>query len=197
MADFVSALHGRIKSMASTHELLSCRKWQGIMLRELVERELAPYSAGSNVLIEGPAVVLRAEAGQAMAMVLHELVTNAAKYGALSTQRGHVSARWKGMAQESNVLVFEWRETGGPPVFGPVRTGYGTSVIRELIPYELGGTVDLELAPEGVRCRLEIPTAWLSRIDGPSPLLNGSGTVPVPATGFGNLVALNTAREMG
>src|SRR5262245_61548941 len=164
VADFAAALDGRIKSMAITHELLSVRRWQGLPLSELARRELAAYATRNNTEIDGPAVMLSAEAGQAMAMVLHELVTNAAKYGALSTQYGRVSLRWSwrlnGSAHDRRAL--EWQETGGPPVVAPSRSGYGTTVIRELVPYELGGTVDLVLAPEGARCRLEIPIDWLT-----------------------------------
>ena len=92
-----------------------------------------------------------------MAMVIHELVTNAAKYGALSTQSGHVSVRWYRKLNGSAQLVIIWQETGGPRVEAPKKSGYGTGVVRDLIPYEFGGTVDFSFAPEGVRCRLEIP----------------------------------------
>ena len=95
MEHFVAALDGRIRSMGSTHELLSHRRWLGIPLAELVQRELAPYTTGSNAEIGGPEVMLSAEAGQTMGMVLHELVTNAAKYGALSAPSGRVSIRWR------------------------------------------------------------------------------------------------------
>ena len=84
MNHFVTALDGRIRSMASAHELLSIRRWQGIPLAVLVRRELAPYATSNNIEVDGPEVMLSAEAGQAMAMVVHELVTNAAKHGALS-----------------------------------------------------------------------------------------------------------------
>jgi len=97
-------------------------------------------------------------------MVLHELATNAAKYGALSNGHGRVSARWRlssrGLA--GGTLVIEWKESGGPPVVAPTASGYGTSVIRDLIPYELGGTVQYEFAGDGIRCKLEIPARWLS-----------------------------------
>ena len=163
IADFVRALDGRIRSMASTHELLSYYGWEGVSLMELVRRELAPYAARNNTMVNGPGVLLRPEAGQAMAMVLHELATNAAKYGALSTENGRVSIGWHRRLNghpRSN-LVFEWQEIGGPPVLALGKSSYGTSTIRDLIPYEFGGTADLVLAPEGVRCRLELPSDWL------------------------------------
>ena len=157
MSHFVAALDGRIRSMAAAHELLSTRQWRGMPMAELVRREFAAYAGSNNTKIDGPEVMLSAEAGQAMAMVIHELVTNAAKYGALSTQSGHVSVRWYRKLNGSAQLVFVWQETGGPRVEAPRKSGYGTGVVRDLIPYEFGGTVDFSFATEGVRCRLEIP----------------------------------------
>ena len=119
-----------------------------------------------------------------MAMVLHELATNAAKYGALSTKDGRVSIRWD---QELNgrghpaPLVLEWRESGGPPVVAPKNPGYGTSTIRDLIPYEFGGTVDLVFAPEGIRCRVELPAGWLSSGELVSDAPNNGGPSLRPA----------------
>ena len=162
VANFVVALEGRIRSMATTHELLSARRWQGVLLAELVRSELAPYVTGNNTEINGPEVVLVPEAGQAMAMVLHELATNAAKYGALSTNEGRVSIRWgRRLNGHPPRLVLEWQESGGPPVIAPNKSSFGMSTIRDLIPYEFGGMVDLVLAPGGVRCRLELPADWL------------------------------------
>ena len=171
VANFAAALDGRIRSMATTHELLSSGRWQGISLAELVRRELAPYATRNNTEINGPPVVLTPETGQAMAIVLHELSTNAAKYGALSTGNGRVSIRWdqRRNGHSGSHLHFEWQEIGGPPVVAPGKPSYGTSTIRDLIPYEFGGAVDLVLAPEGVRCRLELPSDWLS---------NGVGRLP-------------------
>jgi two-component sensor histidine kinase len=160
--DFAAALEGRLRSMAATHELLSARWWQGVSLTELIRRELAPYAAPNNTEVGGPEVMLRAEAGQAMAMVLHELTTNAAKYGALSTKKGRVSIRWdRRLNGHPPSLVLEWQEIGGPPVIAHGNPSYGTSTIRDLVPYEFGGTVDLVFAPEGVQCRLELPADWL------------------------------------
>jgi PAS domain S-box-containing protein len=162
-ADFAAALAGRIRSMAATHELLSCRQWKGVSIRELVRRELAPYMAGSNTALDGPEITLRPEAAQAVSMVLHELTTNAAKYGALATEDGRVSVRWsRALTRTPEVRVrIEWRETAGPAVRPPERSGYGMEVIRDLIPYELGGAVDLAFAPGGVRCDIEIPVTQL------------------------------------
>jgi PAS domain S-box-containing protein len=163
VANFVAALDGRIRSMATTHELLSSSRWQGISLTRLVQRELAPYATRHNSEIKGPEVVLRPEAGQATAMVLHELATNAAKYGALSTSNGRVSIRWhrRMNGQPRPSLVLKWQEMDGPPVVATGKASYGTSTIRELIPYEFGGTVELVLAPDGVRCHLELPADWV------------------------------------
>jgi PAS domain S-box-containing protein len=163
VADFVAALDGRIRSMATTHELLSSSRWQGVSLTELVRSELEPYATRHNTEISGPDILLKPEAGQAMATVLHELATNAAKYGALSTKNGRVSIRWDQQlnGRSRSHLAFEWQELGGPAVIALGKSSYGTSTIRDLIPYELGGMVDLVLAPEGVQCRLELPAEWL------------------------------------
>lgn len=135
-----SPLDGRIRSMATTHKLLSFGRWQGLSLTELVRRELAPYSTRNNTEINGPEVVLTPEAGQAMAMVLHELTTYAAKYGALSTRNGRVSIRWcqRPNGHSRSHLVFELQEIGGPTVEASGDPSYGTSTIRDLIPYEFG-----------------------------------------------------------
>jgi PAS domain S-box-containing protein len=159
---FVDSLDGRIRSMARTHELLSATHWQGISVLELVRRELIPYATRGNTDIDGPNVILKAEAGQAMGMVLHELATNAAKYGALSSQSGRVSFRWhqRFNGHSPRDLVLEWSETGGPPVEAPKNYGFGTSTIRDLIPYEFGGMVDLVFASAGVKCRLQLSADW-------------------------------------
>jgi two-component sensor histidine kinase len=114
-------------------------------------------------------VTLKAEATQAVAMVLHELTTNAAKYGGLSARGGGVLLRWRWVWNGSGArLAIEWQEVGGPHVAPPSRFGYGTSIVREVIPFELGGIVDLVFAADGVRCRLEIPADWVSE-ENPQP----------------------------
>jgi len=161
MDEFVRTLDGRIQSMAAAHTLLSQSRWHGVGLTDLVRNQLAPYATDANMTISGTDVMLTAAATQAMAMVLHELVTNAAKYGALSIPGGRVSISWDRKPDCGAVasLMFVWQELGGPPVAVATRSGYGTSLIRDLIPHELGGAVDLVLAPDGARCRIEIPLA--------------------------------------
>jgi PAS domain S-box-containing protein len=162
--EFIDALNHRINSLSNTHALLSRSHWQGVDLGDLVRSELAFCTRDESALIKGPDVDLAAEATQPVAIVLHELATNAAKYGSLSNGHGRVMVRWRRQTKggSGGKLVLEWRETGGPPVAAPNAPGFGTSVIRDLIPYELGGEVDYELTPQGARCRLEIPEKWLS-----------------------------------
>ncbi len=115
-------------------------------------------------MVEGPDIVLAADAAQPVAFVFHELATNAAKYGALSIPKGHVSVQWHQRANGHvpETLVLDWKETGGPRIPASISPGYGTSVVKDLIPYELGGVVDPVFAPKGVQCRLEIPRKWLN-----------------------------------
>jgi two-component sensor histidine kinase len=145
--------------MAAAHTLLSESGWRGTNLAALVRNQLAPYATNANMTIAGTDIMLGAPATQAVAMVLHELVTNAVKYGALSVPGGRVSVTWEhklnGSAATNLILV--WREVGGPPVASAIQSGYGAGLIRELIPHELGGSVDLLFASEGACCRIELP----------------------------------------
>jgi PAS domain S-box-containing protein len=157
--EFAQSLNGRIQSMAVAHVLLSQNGWQGVGLEALVRNQLAPYATDANITILGTDVVLTSAAIQALAMVLHELVTNATKYRALSVPTGRVAVSWdrKPNGHEAS-LVFVWREFAGPPA-SEAKPGYGTRLIRELVPHELGGTVDLVFATDGVSCRIEFPLA--------------------------------------
>ncbi|HET7847734.1 MAG TPA: MASE1 domain-containing protein [Pseudolabrys sp.] len=154
---FVEVLDRRIQSMANAHSLLSESRWNGVNLVDLVHNQLAPYSTISNVKIDGPNVTLAPTTTQALAMVLHELVTNAVKYGSLSRPNGHVSVNWDRPNDAATRVQIEWRESGGPPITSLPKQGYGTSLIRELIPHELGGEVDLVFSGDGVCCKIDIP----------------------------------------
>ena len=168
MEQFVAALDGRIRSMATTHELLSGRRWKGIPLAELLLHQLAPYATSNNMNVDGPDVLLSPDASQTVGMALHELITNAAKYGALSVRDGRVSVRWYWSlnGKVPDRLVMEWREIGGPVVQAPDRSGHGTELICNLIAYELDGKVDLAYPSEGIRCRFDIPVSQLTYGDG-------------------------------
>lgn len=158
--EFLGSLHGRIEAMAVAHSLLSQAGWKSVGLDALVRDLLAPYATGANVTISGTDVVLSPAETQALARVLHELATNAAKYGSLSVFGGQVSVSWnrKPNGAATN-LTLVWRELGGPTVAPEVHSSYGTNLIRNLIPHELGGTVDLVFGPDGVNCRIEFPVS--------------------------------------
>ena len=157
--EFVRRLDGRIQALATAHSVLRQSRWYGAALTDLLRQQLAPYTTDVNTTISGSEVMLTAEATQSLAMVLHELATNAAKHGALSSLDGRVSVHWdrlsRGDAPAS--LTIEWHELDGPAIAGPIQSGYGTNLIRGLIPHELGGKVDLVFRADGVYCRIEIP----------------------------------------
>jgi len=156
--EFLQSLNGRIQSMAAIHTLLSKSGWQAVGLDALVRNQLAPYATDTNITISGTDIMLSAAEGQAVARVLHELVTNAAKHGALSISGGRVSVNWdrKPNGNGTNLSIV-WQERDGPPMKSEVQSSYGTNLICNLIPHELGGKVDLVFDPKGVSCRIEIP----------------------------------------
>jgi len=158
-ADFLSSLRGRLQSIADTQSLLSRSRWKGVSIADLIGAELGPYTTRSNTSIEGPAIHLVPNASHAVGMVIHELTTNAAKYGALARPGGQVTVRWTLTAKDTPAarLKIEWNEAGGPTVTVPTRQGYGSSVINDLLTYEFGGRVDLTFATDGLRCTIELP----------------------------------------
>ncbi len=185
MADFAAALDGRIQSMAGTHELLSWRKWRGIRLADLVGAGAGAPRQRQQRRHRGPrgraARRGRPGAGDGAARARHQrrqvrraLCAAGPRRGALEMHCGERPWKWP-RKWPWRTLLLDWVETGGPAVAAPPRAGYGTSIIRDLIPYEFGGTVDLELAPAGARCRLEIPMAWVSLgADRAQPQSNGA-----------------------
>jgi PAS domain S-box-containing protein len=156
--EFIRSYNGRIQSMAAAHTLLSETSWRGTDLAALVRNQLAPYATHANITIAGEGIMLGVPATQALAMVVHELVTNAVKYGALSIPGGRVLVSWeRKLNGNAATLILAWREVGGPPPAAELRFGYGTRLIQELVPYELAGRVDLMFATEGVSCKIEFP----------------------------------------
>ncbi len=165
MDEFAKSLDGRIHSMATAHALLSQSRWYGVGLSDLISRQLAPHTSDANTTISGPNVTLTSAQTQAVAMVMHELVTNAAKYGALSSPDGKVLVTWdRSCGDVGTMLTITWRELDGPRIAAPVQSRYGTSLIRDLIPHELGGTVDLIFPSNGACCKIEIPLEGAAKI---------------------------------
>lgn len=154
-SDFAPTFIGRIHALARAHSLLSATTWQGASLRELVEGQLLTGTvAASQLVIEGPDIDLAPEPALHLALVLHELVTNAHKYGALSVPGGTASLRW---TRAKGQLLLEWQERGGPPVAAPQRRGFGSALIERSLRAE-GGGAEAEFAPEGLTWRLRLPS---------------------------------------
>ena len=154
--NYVEAVEGRIFALARAHLLLSESRWRGADLGRLVTEELAPYRTHETDKIarKGPDVTLEPATAQAVAVALHELSTNAAKYGALSVKSGRVALSWE---LRTGTLILKWVESGGPSVKAPASHGYGSKVIRAAIERQLGGRTILDWRPEGLRCMLLVP----------------------------------------
>src|SRR5262249_40687847 len=150
---------GRFHALGHTHDLLSAAGWTEAGVRDLILTELAPHIAGdsANVTVNGPPVMLKPQAALFMALVIHELATNAAKYGALSAAGGRVAIAWTIAGDRPSRLELTWSEQGGPKVERLPRHGFGTELIERGISFELQGEAKLEALNGGVHCRISIP----------------------------------------
>lgn len=162
---YVESLRGRIQALALAHDQV-IRGDGGGALRDLLMAELTPYRAQA-IAIEGPGVWLDSRAYSILALVLHELATNAAKYGALSSTQGRLRVRWE--LDEMGAMTLSWRETGGPLVRPPNRHGFGTTLIDRSVPFDLGGKSDVRYDPEGLQAHFVIPARFVSRRDHVAP----------------------------
>lgn len=164
---FVDRFEGRLDALSKAHDLLTRRRWTGVGLREILEQELAAYMdvAVERITLDGAELTLSAREGLAVAMVIHELATNAAKYGALSKDTGQVKVSWRVAANEPRRLILEWAEHRGPEVQPPSRRGFGRRLIERTIGKDLSGTLDMDFDPSGLRCRLEFPRQSRMRRD--------------------------------
>jgi PAS domain S-box-containing protein len=149
------AIEGRIQALANVHSLFVATRWIGAELSTIARQELAPYSATGKhrVRIDGPQVLLETSAAQAVAVTLHELATNAVKYGALSVADGQIEFIWSHDADGQ--LNLRWTETGGPPVKAPTRTGFGGRIIEQMIA-QLKGESRFDWRPEGLVCEITL-----------------------------------------
>ncbi|MEX0342563.1 MAG: CHASE domain-containing protein [Erythrobacter sp.] len=155
--EFAEGLDGRIRALSATHDLLTQSEWGTTPIRSVVEVELAPYARDEDhrLMLEGPHTELAPNDALSLGLAIHELATNAAKYGSLSVSGGTVEVRW---SQVNDTLAkIEWIESGGPPVTRPQRRGFGTDLIEKIVAHELRHPVELDFCPEGVRCTLLVP----------------------------------------
>jgi two-component sensor histidine kinase len=149
---FVERFSERIQALSGNHDLLVRNEWNGVEIEDLVRAQLAPFAdlIGSRMAVLGPKLRLKAASAQTFGLVLHELATNAGKYGALSTDRGRVNVCW---GIEGDALTMSWTERDGPPVSAPERRGFGTMVMEAMAEQSVDGRVDLDYAPSGLtRC---------------------------------------------
>ena len=154
---FAESLSGRVRALSATHDILTAQQWSSATLESIVRAELAPYLGREEAQAEisGPEILLAPNTALSLGLAIHELATNAAKYGALSDGRGKVSISW--VVDDSETIKLDWNESGGPAVAQPDRTGFGTNLLRKTVSHELGRDVILDFAPTGLRATLFVP----------------------------------------
>jgi PAS domain S-box-containing protein len=151
-------IEARIQALANVHSLFVKSRWSGAELSDIATQELAPYLGGgeARAQVEGPHVLLATNSAQAVAMTLHELAANAAKFGSLSVRDGHLCVKWS-LAADGQ-LTLRWTESGGPPTKKPTRKGFGTSVVEQMIR-QLKGEMHLDWRLEGLACEIVLQTS--------------------------------------
>jgi two-component sensor histidine kinase/two-component SAPR family response regulator len=151
---FADSVHGRIRAMARAHQLLSSSRWEGASLHQVIQEELSPYCDDDRVTVLGPPVLLHPSVAQMFALAVHELATNALKYGSLSSGTGRVELEWR---MSGETFEFVWREIGGPEIAAPARRGFGMSLIDASIATQLQGHADLDWRRDGLVCTAKLP----------------------------------------
>jgi PAS domain S-box-containing protein len=154
--EFRTAVQGRIQALANIHTLFVESRWAGAELQALVTQELAPYCSdvAARAQIDGAQLILEPNIAQTIAIIIHELATNAAKYGALSVSEGRIHVTWSRAADGR--LTIRWTEIGGPPVTPPTRQGFGTRVMANMIKQNKG-EMRFDWKPEGFACEISVP----------------------------------------
>ncbi len=162
LEEFESAFTARLHALAKAHDLLTRTNWKGATLEEIVREAAAPFGeasgAGSRITCEGPVVWLDPNAAVTLSLALHELATNAAKFGALSNTEGQIAIRWAADSEtEPAAIDLSWTESGGPEVTAPTRKGFGSMLIERALGYEAEGDVKLEFLPQGLAFQVRLP----------------------------------------
>jgi CheY-like chemotaxis protein len=154
-------LGGRIQALARAHDQITSLNWAPVAIKALVESEAGAYlgARAGRIKMEGPEVALDPKAFATLALVVHEMMTNSAKYGALADSTGSVEIAWK--LDQSSRLVIDWKESGGPPVQPPSRRGFGTTIIERSIPFDLKGAAELRFDLLGVHAHFVIPANYV------------------------------------
>ena len=153
---FRDSISGRIASLAKTHTLLVEGQWLSVSLRPMIEGELEAHEAANRITANGEDVLLPSRSAVAIGMAIHELITNAVKYGALSVPDGHVTINWTTVPKaDGDWLLLDWFEAGGPTVLPPTNRGFGSVLLDRVLSPELNGKITLDYAPAGVRARIE------------------------------------------
>jgi two-component sensor histidine kinase len=156
--DFVERFSERIHALSANQDLLVRNEWKGVDVGDLARAQLSHFAdlIGSRVAVHGPKLRLNPASAQAIGLALHELGTNAGKYGALSMDTGRVDICWR---TDGDTLTMSWTERKGPPVAAPKQRGFGTVVMETMTARSVGGAVNLDFAPSGVTWRLTCPSA--------------------------------------
>jgi PAS domain S-box-containing protein len=158
IAKFEQALLGRVGAMSRAHDLLARERWHGAEIAAVIGQETEPLSAGRAIVARGPSLRLSPKAALSLALVIHELATNAVKYGALSTAEGKVDIRWEvDRAPREPRLVLRWQESDGPAVAPARHRGFGSLLIERSIAYELDGSAEVDYRREGLICTIVAP----------------------------------------
>lgn len=168
--EFIGHLEGRVQALSRAHDQITRDHWAPAAFRPLLQAEAAAYLGrnAARINMTGPEVLLAPQAFSIAALVFHELVTNSAKYGSLS-DNGIVTVNWR--KHDNGDLVIDWRESDGPPVRQPTRQGFGTTIIRRSIPYELGGQAELHYEPGGLEAHFSVPSKFVTFAEGAVSLL--------------------------
>ena len=167
LPDFREAVIGRIQSLARSHSLLAASRWQGADMMELIRDELEPFMSGEHAEIKasGPRIRLQPAAAQTLALLIHELATNAVKYGALSTEVGRLTVYWRlSRGTQGGDLCLTWTEMGGPQVRIPMERGFGSRLIVTSVERQLKGTVTMNWLATGLHCEVTVPAEHLAPV---------------------------------
>ncbi len=177
LEDFVAKFTDRLGGLARTHDILSVNQWSHVGLDDLVQGELNAFADRERFAAHGPQVLLRPPAATTLGIVIHELATNAAKYGAFANDHGLLDISWMFETRQGQKwLVLTWRESGGPPVQPPTHKGFGTDVIERSADYQFGGTTAIDFLPDGVVATLAMPASEV--IHDPDHAVRGATPAP-------------------